>query len=102
MLDAVATPGEVPGDVEIRAPYPAGAALEATFIDHPDVVFVPDVDLCRAEDCAGLAFAFPANFHVGDLQVGVVVDAIPCCVEFVFYFAHFTDLHALHARPMSL
>lgn len=102
MLHTVAAAREAPLDIGVWASDSAGAAFKASFIHHPDVVFVPDVDFCRAENCARFVHAFLADGHVQNFQMRVVVYLEPGVIEFVFNFAHFTALHALNSNPPSL
>src|SRR5271157_3363820 len=54
MADAVSSPGKPPLDVEMGAADPAGAAFQATFIGHPDVVLFQPVNVGRADVETGL------------------------------------------------
>jgi len=49
------TPGEVPGDVGVGTSDATATTFQATLIHDIYVILFPDVDLCRAEDGAGLS-----------------------------------------------
>jgi hypothetical protein len=54
MADAISSPGKPPLDVEMGAADPAGAAFQATFIGHADVVLFQPVYVGRADVETGL------------------------------------------------
>ena len=58
MADAVSSPGKPPLDVEVGAADPAGAAFQATFIGHADVVLFQPVYVGRADVETGLVRTF--------------------------------------------
>src|SRR3974377_284748 len=76
MTDAVASRGKAPLDVEMGASDAAGAAFQAPFIGHADMVFLQLVHVCRTKIKTGLVgTAVPAHRAVPNPQGGILVHA---------------------------
>ena len=86
MADPVTSRGKAPLDVEVGASDAAGAAFQASFISHADMVLIQLVHVCRAKIEAGLLGALvPAHRAVPNPQVGLLIHAEPVQKELVFH-----------------
>jgi hypothetical protein len=75
MADTVSALGESPIDIQVRAAYAAGTALQAAFMIDRNTVFCQAVNIGRAEIQAGLFPAFiPANCIIFYLEMALLIN----------------------------
>ena len=74
VTDSIATTGETPLDVQIRAGNTAGAAFQASFVIYADVVVLKPIYVRRAKEKAGLLRTiFQAFFTIDYSQVALFI-----------------------------
>ena len=74
MADAVATLGETPLNIQLRAANPAGTALQTSLMVNADALTFQSVNVRRAEIEAGpFLTGFQAFFAVNDAQMAFFI-----------------------------